>query len=197
MNSRDVRLAVTAGILTSIFLTPTLYHLGIWSVPRFFALLVGVPALFTFGVWFGYFLSRWFGFFRQFGKFASVGFLSASIDFGVLNLLSILSGITRGLIIGGVNIPGFSLAVLNGYVWNKKWVFPSNDGETLFHDFPKFLAVTIGGLIINSSIIILTTTVITSGFGLSEEVWLNVAKVAANAIVLIWNFLGYKFIVFK
>lgn len=197
MRKKDFLLAFISGFFTGLFAIPTLYHVGIHSIPALVSVVVILPFLWIFGVWFGFFLSRRFSFMKQFGKFAAIGFLSAAIDFGVLNLMSILSGVTKGFIVGGVNIPGFTLAVLNGYVWNKKWTFESHDGEPLFHDFPKFLAVTLGGLLINSSIVILTTTYVSPQFGLSQEAWLNIAKVLANAVGLIWNFVGYKFVVFR
>lgn len=197
MRKKDFLLALLSGFFTGLFAVPTLYHVGIHSIPVLLGVVSILPFLWVFGVWFGLFLSHWLPFMKQFGKFAAIGFLSAAIDFGVLNVISIISGVTKGVIVGGVNIPGFTLAVLNGYVWNKKWTFESHDGEPLFHDFLKFLAVTLGGLFINSSIVILATTYVAPQFGFSQEAWLNIAKVFANAFGLIWNFVGYKFVVFR
>ena len=162
--------------------------------------MVLIPILWAAGVWFGDFLgARVKPFFSQFGRYAAAGFLSTAIDFSVLNFTSYLSGITAGVIVGWVNAPGFLFAVVNGYLWNKLWVFKDYDKEGLFHDFPKFFVVGIGGLIINSVLIIALTTYapvsIIAAVGPSK--WLNVAKFIANIAVLIWNFLGFKFIVFK
>lgn len=197
ITKKDYFLAALIGFLVAIFAIPTLFNLGVGRPLVFLALVLILPILWAFGVWLGGYLSRWFSFFGQFGKFAAVGFSSAAIDFGVLNTLSILSGVTAGFILGGVNIPGFSVAVLNGYLWNKLWVFKDRDKENLFHDFPKFLAVTVIGLLLNSGIIILLTTYFPLAFGFREESWLNIAKVLATAVVMIWNFTGYKFVVFK
>jgi putative flippase GtrA len=107
-------------------------------------------------------------------------------------------GITAGFVIGGVNIPGFLVAVTNSFFWNKFWVFRDRGkGEPLLHDFPEFLAVTIGGALINSGIVIGLTTYVAPLFGLGAGAGLNVAKAAATAVTLFWNFAGYKFVVFR
>ena len=163
-------------------------------------LLLGIPVLWVAGVWLGGFLGKWLPFFNQFGKFAVVGFLGAAIDFSILNWVSHFTGITAGFTLGWINIPGFLVAVINNYFWNKLWVFsvkggPASGGKiSVWGIFPKFLAVTIIGLAINSGTIIALTSI---SFGFDGQIWLNISKVVANAIALIWNFIGYKFFAFK
>lgn len=191
-------LGVFAGILTlRIF---SFLEIGFKFQELFF--LLGVPALWASGVWLGGFLGKWLPFFNQFGKFAAVGFLSTAIDFSILNTVSLATGVTAGLIVGWVNIPGFLIATINGYLWNKFWVFKKK-GE-IFGDFLKFFAVTILGLFINSLIIIILTTFVgipcsvVSCPSQTELIrWLNISKVVATAVALVWNFVGYKFIAFK
>lgn len=186
-----------AGVFTGIFVLIIFSYLSINFQNKNLIVLVGVPILWGAGVWLGYFLSRFVPFFKQFGKFAVVGFLSAAIDFAILNFVSAKTGITAGTTVGLINIPGFIVAVFNGYFWNKLWVFPAiSEGQSLFRDFPKFLTVTVLGLLINSGVIILFTTYITSPAGIDSKEWLNIAKVIASAVALIWNFIGYRFIVF-
>lgn len=182
--------------MTGVFAIPTVFNLGVKSRIVLLILPLIMPLVFIFGLWLSNLISKKISFFRQFGRFVAVGFLNTAIDFGVLNVLSALSGITSGFIIGGVNIPGFSIAVVNSYLWNKLWVFSSKEKENLFHDMPKFLAITIVGLLLNSGIVILATTYLSPVFVDSPKAWLNLAKVLATITNLIWNFLGYKFIVF-
>jgi len=146
-------------------------------------------------VWLGQFLGKQIApFFIKFSKYAVVGFLSASIDFFVLNFLSLATGITAGIHIGLINIPGFLLATINAYLWNKFWVF-SHD-EKMHVDFPKFFAVTTLGLLLNSFILVL---LVSHPFlsGVSSLLWLNISKIIAVAVAILWNYAGYSFFVFK
>lgn len=236
ITKKDYLIAAANGFLTGVFGLVVLFFLEINFLFKIPLVIFGVPVLWVLGVWLGGFLGKRIApFFTQFGKFAAVGFSSASMDFAILNFMSYATGITAGVIVGWVNIPGFLVAVLNGYLWNRLWVFsvekrlnfvdensrrgwsssrtPRNSSvfvrradsrvkefsDTkfgLFHDFPKFFGVTVIGLLINSGIIILLTTYF-SAPALDEKIWLNIAKVIANAVALMWNFIGYKFIAFK
>ena len=80
------------------------------------------------------------------------------------------TGITSGFEIGGVNAPGFAVAVINSYFWNQFWVFKARiRGEGMFHDFPKFLTVMLIGLTLNSGIVFSLTTYVPPFFGLAEK----------------------------
>ena len=194
----DYSIAALVGFLTGIFLVPTAINLGFKSYVVLFLLPLVAPLLIVFGVWLGKFISRWLSVMSQVSKFAAVGISNTAIDFGILNLLSMATGITAGLQIGGVNVPGFVAAVINSYFWNQNWVFKGREsGEGALHDFPKFLAVSLVGLLINSGIIILGTS-FSAGLGdFSAVTVLNISKVAATGVVLGWNFVGYKFLVFR
>ena len=195
ITKKDYLVGAVAGFFTGALLLVVFGFLNVSFPYQIFAALILIPALWAFGVWLGGFLAKWIPFFAQFGKYSAAGFLSAAIDFAILNYVSYLTGVTAGIVIGWVNVPGFLLAVINGYLWNKLWVFKDYDRENFFKDFPKFFAVTVGGLIINSVLIIVLTTYISPP--LSPAVWLNIAKFLANAAVLLWNFTGFKLIVFK
>ena len=186
------------GFLAGICVIPTAYNLGAHSAAKLLALPWIVALVFAAGMWIAGVLARRMSFFTQFSKFVAVGFLNTAIDFGMLNLLSRILGISAGFILGGVNIPGFVVAVSNSYFWNKLWVFQERrQGESLFQDFPKFFAVTAIGLLINSAIVIAVTTYVPPVFGVSKALWLNLGKVGATVVTLIWNFAGYKFFVFR
>ncbi len=190
ITKKDYIIALVAGLLTGTLLLFISFKLRInfsYKIPIFFIL---IPLVFVFGVWFGKFLGHWIPFFTQFGKFAVVGLLSAAIDFSVLNIVSAATGITAGITVGWVNIPGFIVATINGYLWNKLWVFKNiqtpdfaskisssssqhvselysamspeilSAKSRLFKDFPKFISVTTIGLLINSGLMILVTTYI-------------------------------------
>jgi len=84
----------------------------------------------------------------------------------------------------------------NSYFWNKYWTFKDLD-KIEAKEFSQFILVTLIGLAINSSIVYGITTLVSPMFGISPELWANLAKVAATGFSLIWNFIGYKFVVFN
>jgi len=132
----------------------------------------------------------------QFARFAIIGGMNTLIDFGILNLLMWWTGIYSGGQIILLNIISFAIAVTNSYFWNKYWAFKDRDDAGI-KEFSQFIAVTLVGLAINSTIVYVVTTLVDPMFGLNEKLWANLAKVAATGFSLIWNFIGYKFIVFK
>ena len=137
---------------------------------------------------------------RQFSKFVVIGFMNTAIDFAVLNLLMWQTGIYKGQWIILLNAIAFAVAVINSYFWNKLWTFRAKEADEpgeIAKEFSQFIMVTLVGVAINSSIVFGVTTFIPPFFGLSPELWANLAKAAATGFSLIWNFIGYKFIVFK
>ena len=133
----------------------------------------------------------------QFSKFIVIGVLNTGIDFAILNLLMWQTGIYSGRYIILLNAISFSVAVINSYFWNKFWIFRAKETTQTGKEFFQFIAITLIGMAINTAIVYSVTTLISPMFGLSEGLWANLAKVAATGISLIWNFTGYKLLVFK
>jgi putative flippase GtrA len=67
------------------------------------------------------------------------------------------------------------------------------------HQFVTFLIVSLVGLLINSVIVVIASHIIAPylEFYVNADTIKNVAKICATAFSLIWNFVGYKMIVFK
>lgn len=195
----------------------------------------------------------------QFGKFAAIGFLTAALDFLILNFLSKLFGVNSGLNLGLINIISFIAAVIHNYLWQRHWTFAAGQDIGLFRNFIRcvlvggagvsfiaavilsarfeataivygallivfflllwafwstfellatrsvgqvsvqfaaFLIVSIIGLLINTFIVSFASAYFVD-HGTAEDLAKNIAKIAANAVSLIWNFTGYKLIVFR
>lgn len=145
-------------------------------------------------------------------KFSMVGMLNTLIDLGILNILIWLSGIASGPAYSIFKGISFTAAVVNSYFCNKFWTFRKErdcprrglslsscekEAAASEGDFVKFLAVALAGLLINVGVASLVVNLIGPCFGLSEKIWANAGAVAASLIGLAWNFLGYKFWVFK
>jgi putative flippase GtrA len=196
LRPKDYYWAAFAGFLTGLFTIPVLTNSGFENKPVLVALPFVVAVCWVIGLWLGKVLANVWQLIFQLAKFAEVGFLNTAINFGLLNLLSITTGITQGAGAGWINVPGTIAAAANSYIWNKLWVFQKIDNKGFFVDVPKFAAVTIFSMIINSLILAFFTDLVSPMFGLTAGAWLNVGKVVATAGSFFINFIGYKFLVF-
>lgn len=205
MQKNDYRLAGIAGFFTGVFLLPLLYNLEIvfpFGFPRLS--IVGiVPILWVSGIWLGSFLSRWAPIMAQISRYAAAGFLSFAIDFGIYNLLIMITGVTSGWRLASFKGISYLFANVNAYLWNKYWVFRSfTPGEeisltSVLQEYGRFLTVSLVGLAINVSITLFVVDFIGLRFGFGEKAWANIAAVMAVAVAVIWNFTGYKLFVFR
>ena len=197
MQKMDLGYSFAIGLVVGLFLLPILINTNLYSKiyePLLLAFLfAGLPIIFTIGLAFTGFISKKIPLLWQFAKFAQVGVLNTAIDFGILNLLIFVTGITSGLSIIPLNAISFSIAIINSFFWNEKWVFETKKEA----NFITFVVVTLIGLAINSGIVYAITTFVPPTFVDSQKLWVNLAKVLATGISLIWNFTGYRLIVFK
>lgn len=133
----------------------------------------------------------------QFIRFAIIGGINTGVDFAVLNLLSWITGVNKGNGVIWLNLVSFSVAVINSYFLNKFWAFKDQSSSEQGKKFVSFITISIIGAVINTSIVRFISTNVDPMFGLSAQLWLNVAKLFATGVSLIWNFIGYKLVVFK
>lgn len=209
---RDYLLGIISGFLSGVFLFSTALVFGSFPLSSLLLIPLITVALGIAGVAVGALFGIIAPSLFEFARYAVVGTLSASIDFAILNALSHTTGITTGIHVGWINVPGFFIGTINGYLWNKLWVFheeihPSKffraNGtlrgkylEHTFGDLPKFIAVTLGGLVVSSVCVVFITTYIPPPQGFSPTAWLNIAKAVASFAAILWNFIGYKVFVF-
>ena len=128
----------------------------------------------------------------QFAKFFLVGGLNVLVDLGVLNLLIIISAISAGLWYSVFKGISFLVATVNSYFWNKNWTFGSRQSK-----FGQFLVISAIGFLINVGVASLVVNLIGPQFGLALKTWANVGALLGSVAGLMWNFIGYKFVVFK
>jgi putative flippase GtrA len=133
----------------------------------------------------------------QIFSFAVIGVGNTLLDFIILNILLWTTQIFSGPWLFIFNVISFSIATTNSYYWNKRWTFKNKSKDKTPVLFSQFFIVSIIGAAINSTTVYLIATYTDPILGLSDGLWANVAKIIATALSLIWNFLGYKFIVFK
>lgn len=129
--------------------------------------------------------------------FAAVGSMGVIIDFGLLNLLSWVTGITKGWGIVPLNIISFSAALTVSFLLNKRWTFKDTSQTDNFKKFNLFLIISLLGLAINTSVVALITSNVNPALAVGPYFLLNFAKIIATGASGLWNFSGYKMVVFK
>lgn len=189
---KDYIFAAVAGIVAAFFLSPVFKNLSI-EIPYYGFIFFILPVLFILAIFISSkFKTEWL---RQLVKFGIVGFLNTSIDFGILNFISLKFHIYSGVRIIGINPLSFVVAGANSFLCNKYFTFKDKSkieaGEIL-----RFIFITVSGMFINTGIVFLATNYINFN-GLSEGQVLNLGKVMATGISLFWNFFGMRIFVFN
>ncbi len=143
----------------------------------------------------------------QIGKFLVIGTLNTLVDWGTLMLLtfslrnhfnidskySIISGIP---IYSFCKSTSFVVAVINSYYWNKNWTFSEGLAIKTNADFCQFLLATIVGFGINVGVSAYIFGYIKPG-SFNVDQWGLIAAAFGTLLGLGWNFLVYKFVVFR
>ncbi len=135
--------------------------------------------------------------FHQFWRFALVGCMGILIDFGIFNLLAWATHTTKGDGLIPINIISFAAAITNSYIFNKNWSFGDHAFGGNAKKFSSFLLISLIGNFINTTLVRVISTNVHQLPGLSDAEWLNVAKGVATIASGLWNFFGYKRLVFK
>lgn len=195
---RDALFALFAGFLIGLFAIPVVQNTDlIERIPSPYAvLLIVLPVLSFLGIVIAGLIGRKVPVILQVAKFGLVGVLNTAIDFGILNILIFATGFDKGLKLAILNSVAVVLAIINSYFWNKSWVFESKSSKS-GAELVQFLIVSIAAVLISDAIVGVVTGYIAPLGRLSAEQWANIAKVFGSAFSMIWNFLGYKFVVFR
>lgn len=159
-------------------------------------LIISFPLLFLFGLWFAYLIGKKYLFVFQLAKFVLIGAIFALFDLTILNGLMIWLGITKGLGYSIIVAISFIIATSVKYIGNKFWAFEKAGGK-VGAEFGKFFVITLVSGVIQITIASFVVNTIDPMFGMTDVVWANVGKILGIIIASAWNFLGYKFIVFK
>lgn len=212
MAKKDFWLGLLAGILIGTMAMPVLkmakpnlyYELRLAILPFF---LIATPL----GLFVCHTIGKKFLVIWQFGKFFVTGVMNVLVDFGVLAIATAIFRNSRGihatdiLFTLGIAITFYSLykamsftvANINSYFWNKYWTFEKKETQNQKSEFLQFFTVSIVGFIINVVVASLVFKSFSSLTVLSVDQWGLIGAAAGSIVGLMWNFLGYKFLVFK
>lgn len=136
-------------------------------------------------------------------RFLLAGSVNTALDFLILNALSLLVGLPTLV----ANLASVTVGICISYLLNHFFVFRHPVTPTL-RTFGQFFLVTgFSSLVLQSAVIYGFEVFFHTRFGTSllflpsagenEVLAINVAKLAAVLVGLVWNFCLYKFVVFR
>ncbi|MBU1159802.1 GtrA family protein, partial [Patescibacteria group bacterium] len=215
LKKTDLLLAVIIGeiaawlilILAKTILASELYsklELVIKSLP------IVLPIICAICFYIAFLISKKIAVVYQVAKFALVGGMNTLMDWGILAFLIFFFRkaflIESSMVVFSIfsltiifysffKALSFIVATVNSYLWNKFWTFKRDSTETVGKEFLQFIIISIIGFVINVGIASGIFKWISPMAGLNADQWGILAAVVATAVSMIWNFLGYKFIV--
>jgi putative flippase GtrA len=140
----------------------------------------------------------------QFSRFLVVGVLNTAVDLAVLNLETVLSDVKDGVGYAVQKGVSFSVAVVFSYFLNKRWTFEDASRTGRKKKFSRFAVVSILGALIHvfsaTFVVTYVKPIINPALDLAiltDQLWVNIGALCGTAAGFLWNFLGYKFLVFR
>jgi putative flippase GtrA len=171
------------------------FHFGLTFGVRF-AIFLGFTIAAPLALFILYLMGKKVPVLYQFGKFAAVGVLNTFVDLGVLNLEILALGMPGVWLYRVMKGISFLAATTNSFFWNKFWTFeayePANSSQTI-----KFYVVAVGGFIINVGVASYIFSGIRAPASISTNLWANIGAMTGVASGFLWDFIGYKYVVFK
>ena len=135
---------------------------------------------------------------RQATRFCIVGVVNTAVDILVLNLLIVITGTGHsGPLFTAFKTVSFLVALLNSFYMNSKWTFVGDDGaRPTASQGAQFVVISVVGSIVN----IASASYVASFLKPPAELvayWPTIAALMGTVFSFVFNFLGYKFLVFS
>lgn len=149
-------------------------------------------------LWLAYLIGKKLLFVFQAAKYFLVGIFVTIIDLKLfelsvwvfsLSLTPISPMISKGI--------SFLISTYIKYWGNKHWVFEKPEKDGIGQEIFQFVIVTVIGLGIDVSSFFYFIKIMGPQFSTPTDVWVKLSVIFAALVAVIWNFLGYKFLVFK
>lgn len=182
------------GYLIHDFLKEWGIEVGVYSA---LILWIAFPFLALFCLWLAYRIGKKLVVIFQAAKFFLVGAFAMVVDLQIFELLVWLFGIFLWPSYLMPKSISFLIATAIKYWGNKYWVFLRHEKENLMEEAMQFFLVTLIGLAIDVVAFYYFVKVLGPQFAIGEIVWVKLSVIFAAVVSAAFNFLGYKFIVFK
>lgn len=200
LTKKDYFLITFIGVSFALFAIPILKNLNISAIKINTISVIGLVVFFgvfaNIALFLAATIAKKIPVILQIAKFAAVGAFNTFLDWGIVNLLMVITGIFAGIWYSVFNGISFLAANSGSYFWNKYWTFSSN-GKKNSGNFFQFFGVTLVGLGIKVGIASLVVNYISNPSSMTPGRWANIGLAGGTLLALVWNFVGYKFFVFK
>ena len=85
----------------------------------------------------------------RFLKFLFVGITGAVVDFGIMNLMRIVVGLS---LVWSQAI-SFSVAVINNFLWNRYWTYPDSRSKAPYRQLIQFFLINLVGILVRTPLV--------------------------------------------
>lgn len=212
-SKKDLITGTSVGFLVGLLMLPVLKA----AKPALFdAVAISLIPFFTIatplGLLVAYYISKKIALVWQLAKFGVIGVLNTLVDLGILQYLIFAFREYFGIVpeqefsfpffyaISLYTIYksfSFVAANVNSYYWNKYWTFENRSEENNKSGFLSFFLISLVGFFLNVLIASYIFNSINPMAGMNSDQWGLIGAMAGTVSGLAWNFVGYKFIVFK
>lgn len=139
------------------------------------------------------------GFARQATRFCIVGVINTVVDIVVLNGLIVFTGTGHtGPLFTFYKTISFLAALLNSFYMNSKWTFSDEErgGRPTVTQGAQFVIISVLSSIVNVASASYVATYMKAPTGM-EHYWPTVAALVGTVFSFVFNFIGYKYLVFS
>lgn len=120
----------------------------------------------------------------RFLRFAVVGTTGTVIDFAILTFLKQIVGLPTL----PANTLSFTAGLINNFTWNRLWTYAdARSAKPAWMQFGQFVVVSLIGVLISNALVLLLEAPLGALIGAPAFGYMP-AKVAATAVVMVWNF---------
>ena len=131
------------------------------------------------------------GLFSNLGEFIFAGVLGALVIFA-----SLFGADKHFSFLYFLALLGF-LLIGELIFWFSFRVGQNSPAQKSSSEYLIFAGITLVGLFLNAGIVSAVTANVPPQYGLNQELWTNLVKALATGVSLVWNFAGYKILLFK
>lgn len=194
----DAIFALAAGKIIGFVAVDFLKDFGVaLTAYQTIAIWLAFPFISLFCLWLASVIGRKMLFVFQGAKFLLVGVAATVFDLKLFELFAVFFTVPPGLL--GAKSLSFVLSTLLKYWGNKHWAFAKHEKEDWHKEVSAFFIITLIGLAIDivAFFYISLFAFHPSLSAIPANAWLKISVILAAIAAALWNFLGYKFLVFK